>query len=173
MRTMLQILCVFLLSLQAYGQGFSKYKVSGTLTQSSNYCGGAAPSPEQVAWYSTARPHRAVIYLKEAAESHWGQPILDSVTTDENGYFEFWLEPGEYTLLTANQNDQNYLNSVLSCGNQYVLVDEECVRNWFAKGLFQVSVSNEFVENLNYNFYNACFVPYAIPCLQYSGPYPP
>lgn len=173
MKTLLQITLVFFLTLPTLGQGFSKYKVSGTLTSSSNYCGGAAPSKEQLAWHRTPRPHQTVVYVKSAGDPHWEQTLIDSTATDENGYFELWLEPGEYTILTAEQNDKNHLSNVLSCGNNYVLVDEDCVREWFAKGLFQVSVSNEFVEDLNHNFYSRCFVPYAIPCLDYTGPYPP
>lgn len=173
MNVLYKILFVCVLAPQLYGQGFSKYKVSGTLTESSSYCGGAAPSREQEAWHQTPRPHRCLLYLKKAAESHWDEPIIDSISPDENGYFEFWLEPGEYIVLRANQNDPDYLNRVLSSGNQYLMVDDDCVREWFANGLFQVTVSNQFVEDLHYNFYQACFVPYAIPCLQYTGPYPP
>jgi len=173
MKAYVYLFCTILFSLPLFGQGFATYKVSGTLTQSSNYCGGAAPSQEQLDWHHTPRPYQSMIYVKKASDSHWEQAVIDSARTDENGYFEFWLEPGEYTVLLAEQNDKNYMNKVLASGNKYLMVDETCVRDWFSKGLFHVSVSNEFVEDLNHNFSSACFVPYAIPCLTYTGPYPP
>lgn len=147
--------------------------VSGTLTSTRSYCKGVAPSPEEQARYQHAHPLNEWVYVRKGDKNNPKSPIVDSTRTNEHGYFEFLLPPGEYTLFTSIHRDESIIDRIHAMESDFLQVDNFCLKKWFESGLFQVTVSDSAVRNLDHNFHYRCFVPYAIPCISYTGPYPP
>ena len=151
----------------------SLYTVSGTITSSSSYCGGVAPTPEQEAYYHQPKPVSCWLYLREGSRNDLRKPIVDSVKTNEQGYCEFRLPKGEYLIISSEQRDEAFIERVAASESDYLSVDKLCLKSWLDRGMFQVNVVDSNITNLDHNYHYRCFVPYALPCLDYNGPYPP
>jgi hypothetical protein len=149
------------------------FKVCGTITSSSSYCGGAAPSFEEEEYYRRERPYTCWLYVRKGGSNNLNKPIIDSTCTDSQGFFMFHLPPGDYTIITSEQRDPKTIERIINVQSNDLLVDEGCVRQWFNYGLFKVSITDSDIHDLNHNFHSRCFVPYSIPCIHYTGPYPP
>lgn len=149
------------------------HTVSGTLTTSQSYCGGAAPTPEMEAWYSQQRPLQCAVYVRKGATNDPSQPLVDSTVTDTSGRFTFRLPPGDYTLITDEQRDPAILTTIAALESPTLSVDTACLRRWFTEGTFQLKGLSADTSGLSRNFHKRCFVPYSMGCLGYSGPYPP
>lgn len=149
------------------------YLVSGILTTSQSYCGGAAPTPKMELWYQSQRPLQCAVYVRKGATNDPLQPLVDSTVTDTFGRFSFRLPPGDYTLITAEQRDPAILATIAALESPTLLVDTACLRRWFTEGSFQLPGLAADTSGLNRNFHKHCFVPYSMGCLGYSGEYPP
>lgn len=148
-------------------------RISGVLTTTHSYCGGAAPTPEMEAWYRAQRPYQCSLYVRLGPWNDPTQPLIDSTYSDSLGRFSFLLPPGDYTLITAEQRDIAIVERIVAMQTKYVRVDASCVSEWFEAGLFQLHAITSDTSNLNHNFHKRCFVPYSMVCLKYMGPYPP
>ena len=147
-------------------------KISGTITTSGSYCGGVAPSNEMLQDAQAKRPMSGfMVYVKKGTENKLLSCIVDSTYTDSNGNYSFDLRPGKYILLQKEQ-----LNKVVYKtyeASKWLQADVECMKLWWEKGLSTITVENENIDSLNFHFQKRCFIPLGIPCLRYSGPYPP
>jgi hypothetical protein len=177
MKWLLLLLCFVDLCSKAQGVTSSKvpltFSIHGTLTTSSSYCGGAAPTPEIEKYYQENRPYGGWVYFRHADSSGTYLPAVDSVLCDKNGNFSVDLQTGEYIVFTYECDYRNYNKLISQLNTRDLQIDNNCLDNWFRNGLFKVSGENGSVNDLNYNFYSPCFVPVAIPCVFYTGPYPP
>jgi len=146
--------------------------ITGKITTSGSYCGGMAPSEEMLRNVQATRPMSGfMIYVKKGTENKLSAPILDSTYTNSNGEYSFNLPKGEYVLLQKNQLDKSIFETYKS--SKWLQVDSECMESWWKKGLISITVENENIDSLNFHFRKRCFVPEYIPCLRYTGPYPP
>jgi hypothetical protein len=150
-----------------------KFTIVGQLTQTSSYCGGAAPTPEMELRYQTPKPYQTKLYIRKGKENSEKEPILDSVNTDGLGNFQFSLPPGDYIIILPSQRKKESINSYLKMQSAQLHVDEACLNNWWSAGLFQITVVETNIAGLNHNFHSGCFVPEYMNCFSYSGPYPP
>jgi hypothetical protein len=149
------------------------YTVQGTLTQSSSYCGGVHPTWEEQMEYQKARPFYTWLYVRSGKTNKEDSPIIDSVQTDNNGRYSFKLPAGDYVIITPEQRTKEVLNRYKKMENKDLIVDDLCLSGWWKGGLFQVSVVDSAITGLDHNFHSRCFVPVAMPCMTYTGPYPP
>lgn len=147
------------------------FTVSGTVTQTGSYCGGAVPSKEMLAQLSTPKPYAEkkfhVIKGDTNTPSH---KIILSFTTDEQGKFSFSLRPGTYSII---QDEQATPLNVKEYKTKTISADENCLKIWWAKPYYVLRVKRADITGLEFKFHHRCFLPNDIPCLQYTGPYPP
>ena len=147
-------------------------KISGTITTSGSYCGGVAPSNEMLQDAQAKRPMSGfMVYVKKGTENKLLSCIVDSTYTDSNGNYSFDLRPGKYVLLQKEQLNKHIFETYKS--SKSIQVDLDCMKLWWEKGLSTITVENENIDSLNFHFQKRCFIPLGIPCLRYSGPYPP
>jgi hypothetical protein len=147
-------------------------KISGTITTSGSYCGGVAPSNEMLQDAQAKRPMSGfMVYVKKGDENKLSSCIVDSTCTDAKGSYSFDLRPGKYVLLQKEQLNKDVYKTYEA--SKFLQVDADCMKLWWEKGLSNITVENENIDNLNFHFQKRCFVPLSIPCLRYSGPYPP
>ena len=149
------------------------YSVQGTLTQSSSYCGGVHPTEEEEMEYKRPRPMNTWLYVRSGKTNRQDSPIIDSAKTDQFGKYSFELPPGDYVIIMPEQRTKESIARYRDMENDFLEVDELCLLGWWKSGLFQISIIDSAITGLNHNFHSRCFVPVAVPCMSYSGPYPP
>lgn len=151
-----------------------RVRVSGTLTQSHPYCGGAYPGEEELRRLNAARPFQTWLYVRSGTVNRENAPILDSVQTDADGHFHFELPPGLFVLLLPDHKKHKTVASLLEQAKGDIAADKACLETWWEKGLMAIDVqSGTPLQRLDVHLRHACFVPYPPDCFQYTGPYPP
>jgi hypothetical protein len=76
------------------------YKLSGQITYTRSYCGGIAPKPDMVEKQNTPQPYsNRTLFIKQASDNLYQQPLFHSFTTDSNGKFSLELPQGDYAIL--------------------------------------------------------------------------
>jgi hypothetical protein len=153
----------------------TKYLISGTITSTSSFCGGARPSEEILGQIETPRPfpHKK-IYIKKGRVNLTSNDILVELKTDANGKFKTRLAPGVYLIVDEAKKDLTYYNTLLKehafLTENFEAVDTVCLKEWFAKPDFTFEVKQTNSTNIHLNFAKECF---NLPCTQFRGPYPP
>lgn len=174
------ILSAFCMALLAFNplqsqKKIKKYTVSGVITGTSGYCGGAAPSDEMLADLATPKPiANKKIYIKKGVINSLNSKVLMTLTADSAGKFHTTLPPGKYIIVDENKKDRTYYNSLLKNHNKqtenFDAVDSVCLKEWFAKPDFIFEVKNAGILIPGINYHKECF---NLPCVQFRGPYPP
>lgn len=147
-----------------------KYAVSGTVTQTRAYCGGARPPDEVFVMLATPRPYPGKkFYVIQGTVNSDQRKVMLSFTSDSLGNFRFRLPPGRYSIIMEEQakalNPSDYKT-------EFITADEECMKEWWAKPYYSLEVKKVPVKQLQFEFRKRCFIPLDIPCLQYIGPAP-
>lgn len=153
-----------------------EYSVSGFVTHSNSYCGGARPSDEMLREITTPKPLTNVTYhVRKGTINNVNEKVVLSFTTDAEGKFEFKLPPGEYVIIGGNRLDSVYVKSVFKKfekeSESYSAADMNCLNKWLSESLFQFKIGSDKIENINWDIHQACFT--SDPCVHYKGPYPP
>lgn len=149
-----------------------EYVISGKITQTHSYCGGAAPSEEMLKACETPVPYKGkTLYVRVGNGNSLKQPILLKFAADAAGNFSFKLKPGVYSIIQPEQVKE--LDWKQLRAGDAVQVDQECVKAWWKKPYYVLNVKDKNIETLSFNFYHPCFVSSDVPCLQYVGPMPP
>ena len=147
-------------------------KISGKVTQTSSYCGGAAPSEEMLRQYEQPTPYAGkVFYVRKGNTNDLKQPVVLKFKSDSSGKFSFRLAPGVYSIIQEEQVKALNLKKYVS--NSEVSVDQTCLKTWWKKPYQVLVIKDKEVKDLNFNFYHPCFISGDIPCMTYTGPMPP
>ena len=152
------------------------YSVSGNVTQSKSYCGGARPTDAILQEITAPKPlANSIFYIRKGKENN---PVSDeyiSFKTDENVNFEIKLLPGDYVIIEQNRLDSSYYFSVLKtyskATDSYSKADTLCMKKWLSGSLTQFTVKDADVKNINWDIHRSCWTD--VPCIHYSGPLPP
>ncbi len=148
------------------------YTVSGTVMQTSHYCGGAKPSEEMLKSFETPGPYISkVLYLKAGKTNSNNERVIVKFTSDSLGRFSFQIKPGTYCILQEEQvktfSQKDYVSS------STFAYDLACIKAWWKKPLKVITVKDSPVKNLRFDFTKACFIQSDMPCITYTGPMPP
>ena len=154
-----------------------KIKVSGTVTQTSSYCGGARPSNEMLASLTEPKPfaHKK-LFIKRGKTNDMSKAAVAEVTTDSLGNFSIALPMGDYCIVDEMKSSKkNYDDILAKYGKEtqyYSAVDAACLKEWFSKPDAVFTVGKEQVKNISVSYHHPCSWN-GIPCVQYHGPLPP
>jgi hypothetical protein len=172
----ISFLCCVLL---AFSQAPSKKKikkipVSGTVTETNSYCGGARPPDELLAQLATPRPiTNKTIYIKKGEVNSFDNKVLLKLTTDSKGNFRTKLAPGKYLVVDSTKNDMAYYNMLLKTyKNQtasYDAIDTLCLKEWYMKPAASFEVANTEIKDISVNFHRTCR---DVPCAGFRGELP-
>lgn len=149
------------------------YLVKIRVTQTSGYCGGAAPSQEMIQELNTPKAYAyQTFYLRPGSKNSLNFKSLIKVKTDSTGTIRTRLKPGTYVLLfTSMVNKPD--TSKFKNNNSYEFMGTECLNAWWSKG-WQVITIQSKNNDLSFNIHFPCFTdPINGPCMDYRGPYPP
>lgn len=143
-----------------------KHNVAVSILKYIPYCGGAAPSPDQL---NRNHPYTGPLL------------VINQITGEKS---EMWVNGGShYTLLSPGKyyikekfkdvKLEDFINTHKRDGMYYLDSSDDCYENWMNQNLFEFEIINEdTVVNLNTSIGSSCFTGNN-PCLQYTGPYPP
>ncbi len=146
------------------------YKVSGKVTQTFAYCGGAAPSQELLDQLAKPVAYAGKkFFIRRGKTNSINAKMIKSFTSGKEGEFSFILSPGTYSIILEEQ-----LN-IIKAGDltkEFIEVDEKCLKEWWTKPYYLLEVKNKQITDLNFNFFKRCFFSNDIPCSTYNGPQP-
>lgn len=153
------------------------YSVEIVLTQTSSYCGGAAPPQYLLDELATPKPLGGVEYfIRKGKTNVVTDPIVTSGTSTENGFISLMLPEGTYCLVFANKVDRTTYDSIynqLKDGNaNNTPVDKACLDKWLSAPEFVFSPVIGSTQARQLNVHQPCSWD-ATPCTQYMGPLPP
>jgi hypothetical protein len=155
----------------------TKQKIVGVYTESSAYCGGAAPSQEIMANLERAIPTaNKILYLKKGSSNIVKQKKVFKVITDANGQFSFLLAPGKYCIVGSDKIDTKYFQLLLTKygrdSKTYKAIDKKCLTNWLAEPLYSFEVKSSNNDTIKIHYTKPCDWN-SIPCAQFTGAVPP
>lgn len=147
------------------------YTVTGSVTQTYSYCGGAAPPKELLDELATPVAYAGKkFYIRAGKTNSTKIKIIKSFTTNSAGEFSFRLSPGTYAIILEEQLHKIKAGSYKK---EYQEIDEKCLQQWWVKPYYVLEVRNKEISQLNFNFHRRCFISNDIPCIMYNGPMPP
>ncbi len=151
-----------------------RIKVSGTVTETRKYCGGARPTAEILAQLNTPKPSpNKKIYIKKGKINTLDNKVILALSTDAKGNFNAKLKPGTYLIVDSTKKDLNYYNQLLLAYKEktesYKAIDSLCLKEWYEKAdyVFEVTKSGENKISLNYLINCEEYVP----CTTFLGPF--
>ena len=149
-------------------QGF--YHVSGKVTRSFTYCGGANPPQEVLKSLATRIPYPdKKFHLRKGTVNRIDAGIVKSFISDSLGMFSFDVPPGTYSLILDEQSE---LLKVNKWERPSLQIDEKCLKEWWRKPFMILEVKNHDLVLPDFHFQQQCFIDYDIPCIRYTGPLP-
>ena len=173
----LTIFWTFYMGMAVSPQKTTFYKITGVITETSSYCGGAAPSDELIKELETPKPIAfKKMFVKSGNVNKANAKVIKEFTTDSLGQFSLKLPYGQYCLVDEDKvNDAKYkliLTKYAVKTESNEPVDPKCLAKWFAQPDYIFSVSKKSAKKIAHNYHRACNWSGA-PCVIYNGPFPP
>ena len=151
-----------------------RWKVSGKVIQTNEYCGGANPSEEIIEALRKEKPlPDKRLFVRAGTLNKITRPVLQSFTTDAEGNFEISLPPGDYCVIEEGKKDQLKIpdfskeNEKLPPAEAYRLTSEECLRTWWRACDQTLRVKRQSLKGVVIRFHQRCNPP----CIT-GGPQP-
>ena len=147
------------------------FVVSGKVTQTFSYCGGAKPPQKLIESLATpvAYPGKK-FYVREGKINNANAKIVLSFQTDSSGQFSIQLPPGIYSIIQEEQ-----LNNIKPgyYNKQNQKADDKCLQEWWVKPYYLLEIKDKNLQELAFTFHHRCYINDDIPCIIYTGPQHP
>lgn len=172
MRLLTAISLFITLSCAGQAKKINYYSVSGYVSLTGSYCGGAAPSEEMLE--ALSKPYAyigKVFYVRKGKTNDLKQPIILKFKTDSSGKFSFKLPPGNYCIIQEEQKNSFGKMKYPKASN--ITVDKTCLFDWWKKPYYILEIKDKAITGLDFKFTKRCFIPGDVPCLTFTGPFPP
>ncbi len=149
-------------------KGKKTFTVTGTIMQTTSYCGGAQPSPDMLARCNTPMGiPNGKLFVKKGTMNKERASLIDSIRADANGKFSIQLPAGNYCLV----EDWKAKPFDLPLNNEFQTVDSICYRNMYDACDYELNITDKNIDSVKIVFHRSCF--YNRPCISYHGPLPP
>lgn len=146
------------------------YRISGKVTRSFTYCGGANPPQEVLKSLATRIPYPdKKFHLRKGTVNRIDAGIVKSFISDSLGMFSFDVPPGTYSLILDEQSEPLQVNK---WKRPHLQIDEKCLKEWWGKPYMILDVENHDLVLPDFHFQQQCFIDFNIPCITYTGPMP-
>ncbi len=154
-----------------------KEQVTGTILQTTSFCGGAEMSAEELAELTKARPLKGKkCFVRKGNKNNIKGAVVASFMSDSSGNFMIYLPPGEYCVVDSRKYDKTYVASLAKkykkSSDFYEAADLGCLKNWLTTPDLVFTVKNGGSNNITVTYHAPC--PWeGLPCVRYTGPLPP
>ena len=150
-----------------------KHAVSGIITHTRSFCGGARPTDEMLEKFNTPQPLAGKkLYIRSGAVNNLKKRIIQTIVSDSTGHFTVYLPAGTYCLIQEPQIKKLNVEPYRKSQSQFITLDEACLKRWWSECLLTFTVGSSGRNDLKINFNAPCFTD-GTPCLEYNGPMPP
>lgn len=157
--------CAFSRSPRKPAVALTDFTISGAVLETSDYCGGAAPSPDQL--HPTPLGKQGVkLYIRPGKTNNWKTGLVDSIVSGLNGVFSISLPPGDYCIVEASKKGM----PVVPENNPFSQWDSACYMENYQQCDYSLNVSGN-MENVKIVLTRHCL--WTTPCMSYNGPLPP
>ncbi len=160
-----------LFPIMSYAKKKSKafLSISIQVTQTSDYCGGAAPSEEILQEMKKPSPClQKMIYLKSGTKNSSSLPILDSAKTDEWGRVKFKINKRLNYCIVESWKAWPFKKPDPT---EFIQWDYVCLQQAYEKPDYLIKSGTLLKNTIQLNYHKSCF--YNPFCGNYSGPLPP
>lgn len=142
------------------------YSTHIQVTETSDYCGGAAPSEHELEERSRPQPYiHQTFYIISGKQNKYKARIIKKVETNDSGYIDIKLPKGIYSLVEEYQTHPFAPKQ----NDQYTIWNNDCLRSKWKQPLLVLNVVKP--NHYTVNVHRHCF--YRLDCMQYTGPLPP
>lgn len=144
--------------------------LSGTVTETRQYCGGANPSEEILEALRQPRPlahHK--LYLRRGSTNALANPVLLEISTDADGKFQIALPEGEYCMIEVGKRDALKIpdfreeNRKLAQNSPsampYKLTSPKCLSDWWQTCDKVLRVEKRSPTAIQIEFHRGCRPP--------------
>jgi hypothetical protein len=161
------LVVIALLGLSAK-QKIKTFTVSGTITQTSDYCGGAAPSEAMLEMLRTPQVLEGKkIFVRKGNANDASKKVITETVSDANGNFKLDLFPGVYCIVFEEKST----NFKTPQNDKYNTWDAACLKAKYVNCEYTFTLKSKSLTGVKINYHKHC--PFKNPCSQYSGPTPP
>ncbi len=144
--------------------------VTGKVTQTSQYCGGARPTKEIEDEMARKKPYQLKMYIRKSTTNDLNSEVVAEINPDAEGNFKVFLAKGRYCVVREFQLKEPDLTEIKK--NENFRVSEDCFREKWAECYKTFEVTEGTLSGVDINIHHSCFVP-DLPCVQWNGPMPP
>jgi hypothetical protein len=144
------------------------YIITGVVTSTKTYCGGAAPSNDILQQYRTPQPIGGkLLYIKKGAENKKKAKIIGKFKSNADGTFTVKLPAGTYCIVEESKAQE----FKAPADNKEHEWNKQCLLEAWAQCDYQLVVTNKNISEVKINYHTDCF--YSMPCCKYKGAFPP
>lgn len=152
-------------------------QVTGKVTHTAEYCGGAKPDKATLEELQKPKPLGGKkFFIRKGNKNSIKEPVVASFVTDAEGNFSVLLPPGEYCIIESRKYDKEYVADIAKnykkAGANYSAADLNCLKEWLAKPDAVFNVNEKGENKVEVVYHDPCSWN-ATPCVQYTGPTPP
>jgi len=136
------------------------YIISGKVTETSDYCGGARPPEELIEQLKTPKPLADKVLIIKSGKNNSLTKSIQKTKTDPYGNFTLVLKAGTYCIVdeekskkfASKNDDENYE------------WDNDCLKKNWGHCDYLLVIGKDKVNNIEINYHNHC--NYRQPCLK-------
>jgi hypothetical protein len=145
-------------------------------TESTSYCGGAAPRQEMLDNITAPMPIAFKrLYIKKGTTNNIKDKNYLLVKTDSSGIITAVLKPGLYYVVADNKLNGQYYQQILKkyakASKNYKAVNKTCLKNWLLEPMARFEVKANSMDTFAINVSILC--PWQQqPCVDFTGPFP-
>ncbi len=150
--------------------GLPRVTLSGVVTETREYCGGANPSDEILEALRRPQPvahHK--LYVRRGSKNALANPILLEFTTDADGKFRIELPEGEYCLIEEGKKgalkipdfteENRKLAQTAPLAMPYKLTSPNCLTDWWRACDKVLRVGKQPATGIQVEFHRGCRPP--------------
>ncbi len=136
--------------------------VSGRVVQTSEYCGGAAPTEEMLESLRKEKPfpHKE-LFIRAGTLNKYSWPIVQKFTSDAEGSFKIALPPGDYCVVDASKKDELKIPATAKGNQKEGESRANCLQKWYRTCDKILNVGKQNLKGVVIKFHHPCNPPCA------------
>ncbi len=139
-----------------------KRTVSGKVVQTSDYCGGAAPTEEILAALRQEKPFpNKELFVRAGAVNETSRPILQKFALDAQGNFTISLLPGDYCVVEGDKKDRLKVSESAKGNQKEAASQTACLEKWRRTCDKTLEVGKQNLRGVVIKFHHTCNPPCA------------
>ncbi len=137
--------------------------ISGTVVQTSDYCGGFAPTEEMLESLRKEKPLPAKeLFVRSGTANKYSGRVLQRFVSDAEGRFKISLPPGAYCVVEASKKDELKVPATTKGSPpaaQVSSADGDCLERWYRTCDTTLKIGKQNLKGVVIKFHHTCNPP--------------